>query len=250
MAPLISQAPLLLGSQLILLAIVSDWGRKRTNASLIVGGLLVVIFAIFGPSPGPWIVHLPALALVLIAAVLLRGQRLKGKSADDGVDWIAPTLLSWALAWISARINPGAENWLPIETHGLALIVAAVLTLGRPSEAFTVFLVVRSGVQSQDQTSEPAVRMVGGLERIFVLILILMGKPEGVAVLAALKGLVRAKSLEEEQNQGKATYYLLGTLASLLAALLVSSLAAYALGPLWFELGLMQRRGLPFSAGY
>lgn len=73
-----------------------------------------------------------------------------------------------------------------------------------------------------DQTQYNAGRVIGILERYFVLILLLAGSDYGaIAVILAAKGFARFKQLDRREF---AEYVLIGTLASTLSAVLTATL--------------------------
>ena len=58
-------------------------------------------------------------------------------------------------------------------------------------------------------------RLIGNLERLLLLVIVAAGSYESLAFLAAAKGLIRSKDLE---NRDWAEYFLVGSLASVLVA--------------------------------
>ena len=76
----------------------------------------------------------------------------------------------------------------------------------------------------QDDGLEKAGARIGYLERIFVLTFVLTGHYTAIAVIFAAKSIARFKELEKRHF---AEYYLIGTLSSILFALLVGILTKY-----------------------
>ncbi len=73
-------------------------------------------------------------------------------------------------------------------------------------------------------------RMIGNLERLLLLVIVAAGSYQSLAFLAAAKGLIRSKDLE---NRDWAEYFLVGSLASVLVALAGGLLIQQLLGLLW-----------------
>jgi hypothetical protein len=64
-------------------------------------------------------------------------------------------------------------------------------------------------------------RLIGNLERILLVVVVAAGSYESLAFLAAAKGLIRSKELE---NRDWAEYFLVGSLASVLVSVAVGLL--------------------------
>ena len=73
-------------------------------------------------------------------------------------------------------------------------------------------------------------RTIGNIERLLMLILVVLGSYEGLALLVAAKGLIRAKELEERDF---AEYFIVGSLSSVAVALIVGIPLRPLLAYLW-----------------
>lgn len=73
-------------------------------------------------------------------------------------------------------------------------------------------------------------RMIGNLERLLLLVIVAAGSYQSLAFLAAAKGLIRSKDLE---NREWAEYFLVGSLASVLVAMAGGLLIQRLLVLLW-----------------
>lgn len=125
---------------------------------------------------------------------------LLGEVAGPPVTWISD---DWLAAWVTASVVGAA---FALNATGGSAIVRAVLgPLG--GAAFGD----RSG-------SAGAGRLIGILERTITLILILAGQWAAMALLATAKSVARFDDLKDRRF---AEYYLVGTLSSLLVAILV-----------------------------
>jgi hypothetical protein len=67
--------------------------------------------------------------------------------------------------------------------------------------------------------------LIGHLERAILILLVIEGSYEGLGFLIAAKGLIRARELETREV---AEYFLVGTLASVVCALVVGIGLRYA----------------------
>ena len=66
---------------------------------------------------------------------------------------------------------------------------------------------------------------IGGLERAAIVVALLAGWPEGVALALALKGLGRYPELRNQENPGTAERFLIGTFTSVLWAVACAGIA-------------------------
>ena len=72
--------------------------------------------------------------------------------------------------------------------------------------------------------------MIGQIERIIVVLVVTGGNLQALAFFFAAKGLIRSKELEE---RARADYFLLGSLASFLVALVAGLILQRVIGQLW-----------------
>ena len=73
-------------------------------------------------------------------------------------------------------------------------------------------------------------RMIGQVERIIVVLVVMGGSLQALAFFFAAKGLIRSKELEERP---RADYFLLGSLASFLVALVAGLILQRVIAGLW-----------------
>lgn len=83
-----------------------------------------------------------------------------------------------------------------------------------------VLLLYQSQPAGQDDGLRRAGTVIGILERIFTVTLVMMGQPAAVAILFAAKSIVRFN--DARAARPFAEYYLIGTLTSILFALLAA----------------------------
>lgn len=91
------------------------------------------------------------------------------------------------------------------------VVVQHILELVRPDKS--------DGSLSSDVSTQKAGRWIGVLERVIVVVLTLCGELGAIAFVLAAKSIARFKMLD---NREFAEYYLVGTLASIATAILVS----------------------------
>ena len=197
--------------------------------------------------------------LVLAALVgvptLVAAHRLSMPSAR----WLA---LASAVLLVAAGVlaavgahqeGEAAPAWLAVPAAGLAAIGAgSALTLGVlgftaivPEEPASPTSAqpeppVQADPHSQDRgvgPADPGARLlrggslIGVFERVAVVATLLLGWPEGLAVLLALKGLGRFPELRAAaHSQAASERFILGTLVSGLVAAACAGVAALALG--------------------
>lgn len=154
----------------------------------------------------PWVVVLDqAVHLGVIAGVWLL--------VVDGVGWVAPRPSpGWLDAWTAGAVVTAG---FAVNATGGSVIVRAVLG---PLET--------AGDDRGDSGRSGAGRLIGVLERTLTLILILAGQWAAMALLATAKSVARFDDLKDRRF---AEYYLVGTLTSLLVAVVIG-LALNALG--------------------
>lgn len=136
----------------------------------------------------------PPLAAVLLAgalAVAVHGRLGASEQALDAVVATAAAVLavagggpvtSWVFAWIDRHDTTGAHTMRDAGS------------------------VLRGGA------------WIGGLERTAIVVSLLAGWPEGVALALALKGLGRYPELRNQDNPGTAERFIIGTFTSVLWA--------------------------------
>jgi hypothetical protein len=143
-----------------------------------------------------------------------------------GPSWAAWLVLvgfvgGWAVVWFVAQATPAGTGWLPTAAvSGLAVLAAfgggpvATATLRLTDPRHDIDHLGAPGPATPDLLRGGAV--VGLLERVSVLTLLLIGYPEGIAVLLAIKGLGRFGELRIPAAPER---FIVGSLASLLWAL-------------------------------
>lgn len=62
-------------------------------------------------------------------------------------------------------------------------------------------------------------RTIGNLERVLMIVFVLVGSDEALGLLVAAKGLIRGKEIEQHRDVGE--YIILGSLSSVVVAVLI-----------------------------
>ena len=116
-----------------------------------------------------------------------------------------------------ALITLAALLWA---VHGGSLMVRGLLAKagGAPEKASEEGSTFRHG------------EIIGQIERALVTLIMLAGSPQALAFFFAAKGLIRSKELEDRTL---ADYFLLGSLASFLVAIVCGLLLTNFVLPLW-----------------
>jgi len=73
-------------------------------------------------------------------------------------------------------------------------------------------------------------RIIGNFERFLMIVMVVSGSYEGLGLLVAAKGLIRAREFEDRDF---AEYFIVGSLASVTVALVLGLALRYAVAPLW-----------------
>lgn len=165
---------------------------------------------------------LPFLAYT-IAAVLWPSQvsaRQRG-AALLGLEAAAAALLCFA-GWLLSRLaTPSAAGWrwgaVFLVATGYLYVCGRGMTLVRAVLDLPDLLMPREDDRTVGGVEVTRGRAIGVLERAVTLTLVLQGQYGALGLVVAAKSLARFKALE---NRDFAEYFLIGTLASLLLALL------------------------------
>lgn len=202
---LVPHTGLILGAHLLVLAPLLTWGL----AGIVVGvavlhGLIDLVKARErdGPDLKPFLLDQAAhlVTLLLAWAIVVYG------TGTPEVRWPEP-----ALEWFVAGVTTLAA--LAFNATGGAALVRGVLAMRE------------SGLED-DEGLAGSGRLIGILERTLSLVLILVGQWAALAILIGAKSIARFDELKDRRFS---EYYLIGTLTSLLVAVLNGLLLIAAL---------------------
>jgi len=203
----------------------STGGGGRILNAFRVLTVTLVSWRISGWSDG-WLVGIPlgAAAWVLlfnrnrIARRYLAELELLNVAALIGAAWI--------IVRFSLSIHPVIRISAPANAIPAALLVAAIVCYSLRGGSYIVRGLLEKGgliptstataIDSEDSQARHG-RMIGYLERIVIIAAVTAGSFEALAFLVAAKGLIRAKELEDRSF---AEYFLVGSLCSVLVALM------------------------------
>lgn len=148
-------------------------------------------------------------------------------SVVTGPPWAASLVIAgfvggWAVVWFIAQATPASTGWLPTAAT-TALAVLAAFGGGPIATSALRLTDPRPRIEQHEGAPGPATpdllrggAVVGLLERVSTLTLLLIGYPEGIAVLLAIKGVGRFGELKVPAAPER---FIVGSLASLLWAL-------------------------------
>ena len=142
-------------------------------------------------------------------------------------------------AWIGAEMNEAAL-WLPLTGQNAARLAVALITLAallwavHGGSLMVRGLLAKAGGAPEKASEEGSTfrhgEIIGQIERALVILIMLAGSPQALAFFFAAKGLIRSKELEDRTL---ADYFLLGSLASFLVAIVCGLLLTNFVLPLW-----------------
>jgi len=182
---------------------LQSWLRSHLRSSLRLGSYAAPRFA--------WLQLAPMLLLLGIATLASRSVVL------------APGALSMAIWRAAGAVFFGVTDVTPLK---LAAVSAAFVFLGSPSNHIVRCMLGKdTGLIPQDDDTYPdpatirAGRAIGTLERWIMAIFLALGQYSAMGLTLTAKSIVRFSKIEKDP--AFAEYYLLGTLYSMLVALLV-----------------------------
>ncbi len=110
----------------------------------------------------------------------------------------------------------------------LVVVIGAALLL-TPAN-FAVRWILRKARGVALPAAAGAGRWIGGMERLLIYILVLMGEPGAAGLVAAAKSLLRFPEITGVNSEISPEYVLVGSLASWLLAFAVAAVAATLIG--------------------
>ena len=186
-------------------------------------------------------------ALVAIAAIVVAwGQTVTWAFGPRGNAWVPLSLLTGSLAAALALAPAAGEpdgllgEWLAYDplpwahgvNPGMALLVSGALLIQMSTGNVLVRLVLEAtgtlnpadhGTSTDPETRLKGGRLLGPMERLFILVLGLYGQLTAAAIVVAAKGLLRFPELQSRSEQERihqlTEYFLVGSFASWLIAL-------------------------------
>jgi len=205
--------------------------KGRSAGALLQHGLwtFIVHAALLFPFwKGPVLLWLIGLSLVHIAIDWLKprihsneGRTLAGFFLDQAFHLVTLVALSWVVTArgdaVSASLPAGK-----LDLYVRAMLIAAGFAFNAKGGTAVVRLIlarfpVIRGLRAEDRNDAYAMGLViGNLERFLLFLMVLLGHWGALGFVIAAKSIARFKELDEK---GFADYYLIGTLASVLAAL-------------------------------
>lgn len=156
---------------------------------------------------------------VLLPAQIDGTRRGKGVLTFEVVFVALAVLAGWLLAKLAVPSRPGLR-WGEVMLYAAAYLYACGrgVTLVRAVLELPSLHMRRDEDRSVGAVEVARGRTIGVLERALTLTLVLLGQYGALGLVVAAKSLARFKALEDREF---AEYFLIGTLASLLLALVV-----------------------------
>ena len=111
----------------------------------------------------------------------------------------------------------------------LGVVLVGVLLLMTPAN-FAVRWILRRARGVALPAEAGAGRWIGGMERLLIFLLVLMGEPGAASLVAAAKSLLRFPEITGANSKISPEYVLVGSLASWLVAFVVGAVAAALVG--------------------
>ncbi|MCP4007667.1 MAG: DUF3307 domain-containing protein [bacterium] len=174
------------------------------------------------------IVLLVAVHLVIDAVKSLADARTERHLACFLADQLAHLATIWFFAhqWGSIPNLASAEPWWQIDAATIAIISQAYLyafawILSSRGGGFVVAMMLNScrfGDLGLGDSGPPLGRTIGTLERLLIVTLVIAEAWAGIGLILAAKSVARFKELE---SRAFSEYYLVGTLTSVLVAVIV-----------------------------
>jgi len=185
-------------------------------------------------------------AVIVIAAVTLVWDWSVTRGLGRGPAWLPLLVFGTALTTtivLSGQAGPGGgllDRWLddvavPLLSHlgpSRALLLAGVLAIQMSTGNVLVRLVLavtntvnpaRHGTLADPETQLKGGRLLGPMERLFIVCLGLAGQLTAASIVVAAKGLLRFPELQSRADQDRihqlTEYFLVGSFASWLVAL-------------------------------
>ncbi|WP_435346067.1 DUF3307 domain-containing protein [Haloarchaeobius sp. HRN-SO-5] len=201
----------------------------------------VIVLAVHGITFIPLLTRQTALIVgligvfhLLIDAVSARLRHRKPASAGlflgDQLAHLLVILVGWSLmdpsAWTAAPVVNalGGVDRLPwSEITAGALYVSAFVFAHEGGNAIVRGVLPEDGPETEEEDDLEAGSLIGSLERWIILLLGLAGRWESVALVVAAKSIAR---FEELKKRAFAEYFLVGTLASVLVAIVLAVLVS------------------------
>jgi len=217
-------------------------GKKTFYVLLLHAAIPAAIATLFLGCLHPQII---GLTFVTHAAIDFTKVRLKDRMMWFIIDQMAHAVVLITLAWFNA--NAASVGWwakhlpndfIPWYYAGLSLVSGLVLIIsvgsiivGKSTAPFTAeikeFLATSSEEHHQGLTDGG--KFIGWMERALVLMLLLIGQPNGIGFLLAAKSILRFGEIKERKDRMFAEYVLIGTFLSFGWALLVAVLTQQAI---------------------
>jgi hypothetical protein len=153
----------------------------------------------------------------VVALLVVVGAPLIAFAASGSVPGVDGELQNWfSRLPVRHAEDPSAPGQV------LVALTAGVFLLASANRIVRLVLVVARTPTRRAETRLRGGRLIGPMERLFIVAMLVAGEPGGIAIIIAAKGLLRLPEIQKSTKTSAADelteYFLIGTLSSLLIA--------------------------------
>lgn len=196
---------MLVGSEPLLIAMLAIF-----LFLVLCGALVLIVVSLRRPATVPLVI---AGALVVLALVVVAIAPVK-----------VPTIMGLILTLLGVTVAVLGGN--PVSRRVLDMAAGSRV---RETEDGGIMLLPEEGADATAAPPRTLMRggtVIGYLERLAAVLAIVVGYPEAIAVLVALKGIGRFSELSESETRER---FIIGSLASLIWACVIGALLRFAM---------------------
>ncbi len=156
-------------------------------------------------------------ARAVVALLLVVGAPVAAFAASGAVPEVAGDLERWfSNLAIKQPKDPAAPD------QALVALAAGVFLLASANRVVRLVLVIARTPTGVAESRLKGGRLIGPMERLFIVAMLVAAEPGGIAIVIAAKGLLRLPEIQKSDNARAVDelteYFLIGTLSSLLVA--------------------------------
>lgn len=156
-------------------------------------------------------------ARAVVALLIVVGAPLAAFAASGAVPQVAGYLETW---FSNLAINQPKDPAAP--DQALIALTAGVFLLASANRVVRLVLVIARTPAGVAESRLKGGRLIGPMERLFIVAMLVAAEPGGIAIVIAAKGLLRLPEIHRSDDARTvdelSEYFLIGTLSSLLVA--------------------------------
>lgn len=153
----------------------------------------------------------------IVGLLLVLGAPAAAFATSGAVPEVSGDLERW---FSNLAIKQPKESTAP--DQALVALAASVFLLASANRIVRLVLTVAKTQTAKAETTLKGGRLIGPMERLFILAMLVAGEPGGIAIIIAAKGLLRLPEIQRSPASPAVDelteYFLIGTLSSLLVA--------------------------------